>query len=114
MAPLNLGERYQRIAEKNKGKYEAENTKLDSPNDDRTPWFRCDYATYMNRSEYIASFFQHPLINPLLYEHKLDELKSVDLYCCVGNDDFALDSSIEMARTWKGNRLPFTIDCQSI
>ena len=93
---------------KNKDKFVTENASIDFPQDDRTPWFRCDYGTYMNRAEYIDSFFDHPFINPLLYQDQLDELKSVDLYCCVGNDDCALDSSIELARIWKGNNLLLT------
>ena len=71
---------------------------------DSTPWFRCAFPTYVKRAAYIASFFDHPFLNPLLYADKFDELKSVSLYCMVGNNDPTLDSSIEMARSWKGER----------
>lgn len=74
--------------------------KKNSKNDDSLPWFACDYATYVNRADYIDSFFAHPFINPLLYEDKLEELKEVALYAMVGTADFLLDHSIELARLW--------------
>ena len=73
-----------------------------SKRDDSMPWFRCDYLTYLNRAAYVSSFFDHPFINPILYMDKFGELKDVDLYCLVGNNDCVLDGSIELARSWKG------------
>ena len=88
---------------KNKDQPVSENGHKTATDDDSTPWFRCDYSKYMNRAEYIASFFDHPFIEPLLYEDRFDQLKNIDLYCLVGNNDCMLDSSVDMARMWKGN-----------
>ena len=70
-------------------------------NDD-SPWFRCGYSDFVNYSDFIGSFYNHPFIDPLLYD-RLHELK-VDLYAFTGSNDFLLDHSIELARVWKGGK----------
>ena len=77
--------------------------------DDSRPWFDCDFGTYMSRAEYISSFYEHPFIEPLLYEPQFDQLKGVDLYCCVGNNDPTLDCNIDLARMWKGTSLTLSL-----
>lgn len=89
--------------DKNKGEFVGENGKNAYEENNSRPWFECEYATYMNRAEYISSFYAHPFIEPPLYEENFAELKAVDLYCCVGNNDCALDCNIDLARMWKGN-----------
>ena len=90
---------------KNKDQPIEENGHKSATDDDSTPWFRCDYASYMNRAEYIGSFYDHPFIEPLLYEDQFDELKQINLYCMVGNLDCTLDCSVDLVRMWKGNLL---------
>lgn len=70
--------------------------------DNSSPWFKCDYATFKNYADYIDSWFDHPFINPLLYEDKFHELKDVALFTFSGTYDFLMDDSIELARMWKG------------
>lgn len=108
---IENGERYRRIAEKNKNRLVDEKMrefrrvygiKNWRKNDASLPWFHCDFDTFSNRAEYIASFFDRPFIEPTLYEAQFDQLKEVSLYCCVGNNDCTLDCSIDLVRCWKG------------
>ena len=69
---------------------------------DSSPWFKCDYPTFVNYADYVDSFYTHAFINPLLYEDKFHELKEVSLFTFVGTADFLMDDSIELARIWKG------------
>ena len=90
---VSLGERCQAIAARNEGKLKQSNGgQIISKNceDDGLPWYRCDYATYANRADYIGSFYDHSFINPPLYQKKFDELKEVALYLLVGDSDFLL------------------------
>ena len=55
----------------------------------------------MNYADYIDTFYTHPLINPLLYEDKLVELKDIALFAFVGREDMLMDDSIEWATLWR-------------
>ena len=57
----------------------------------------------MNRAEYVHEFYCHPFINPFLYRHRFDELKAIPMFLSVGENDFLLDQSIELANLWQGD-----------
>lgn len=67
-----------------------------------SPWFQCDYQTYRNYSDYISSFYENHLINPAIYE-KFNELNDTKLFILVGEYDFLLDNSNQLAKVWEGD-----------
>lgn len=93
------GERFQRVVAKNKGKFNKKNEE-EILDDDSRPWYRCSFPKFVNYADYIGTFFDHPFIQPLLYDH-FHELKNVELYAFTGNNDLLLDHSIELARIWR-------------
>lgn len=94
---------------KNKKLFESENYKSPSVEStyknikDSDSWFHCnDYQTYKNRADYIATFYDNPLINPATFS-KFEELKDTKLFCLTGANDMMQDDSIELAKKWKGD-----------
>ena len=96
-------EKFQRIVARNSGECLKQDREVEEPaGDDASPWFHCDYPTFVNRGDYLEDCFCHPLLNPFLYRHRFDELKEIDLFLQVGKYDFLLDQNIELAKLWQG------------
>ena len=100
-------ELFQKIVEKNKHQLDEKANEIESNND--SPWFNASWIDYLNRSDYMITFFNNPFINPISYQH-FDELKETSLFLVCADEDFLLDDGLDLAKKWKGTLFLLKID----